>query len=306
MEVVMPAFAAVTKSEVIARVGFKKILIATDYSAFSNKAMHYGLAIARRYHSTVNLVSVVSSLGFAMAGPEAVSEAVHLGIGEAAELRKKLDDGGFLEGVSAQIDVEYGIDVAKQLLEISQKWQPDLIVLGTHGRTGLKKIWMGSVAEQVFRASSCPVLTVGPAVAWPSAQHQSPRILFPTDFSPESLKALHGCVAFAEARGSGLLLLHVAPVPRGEAAIDKARIVAGLQSRLRELLPPHLANKTHVRVEFGNVQSTICSVAEEECCSLIVMGLHGEKGLLEGRWEHAYQIVSDANCPVLTVRTIAT
>jgi nucleotide-binding universal stress UspA family protein len=63
-----------------------------------------------------------------------------------------------------------------------------------------------------------------------------------------------------------------------------------------------MANKIPVRVEFGTVQSTICSVAEEEQCSLIVMGLHAAKGLVEGRWEHAYQIVSQAMCPVLTVR----
>src|SRR6266702_5573775 len=145
----MPAFAVSSaQSEVIARVGFKKILIATDYSAFSNKAMHYGLAIARSYHSKVNLVSVVSSVGFALVGPEAMTEAVRLGIDEANVLRKKLLDGGFLHGVSAEIDIEYCTDVAKKLLEVSHKWEPDLIVLGTHGRTGLKKFWMGSVAEK--------------------------------------------------------------------------------------------------------------------------------------------------------------
>src|SRR3569832_1367008 len=97
----MPTFAAATQTEAIARVGFKKILIATDYSAFSNKAIHFGLAVARAYHSKVNLVSVVSSLGFAMAGPEAIAEAVHIGVNEAAELRKKLEAGGFLENVTA-------------------------------------------------------------------------------------------------------------------------------------------------------------------------------------------------------------
>jgi nucleotide-binding universal stress UspA family protein len=299
----MPGFAtSPANSEVIARVGFKKILIATDYSAFSNKAMHYGLAIARTYHSKVCLANVVSSLGFAMAGPEAVSEAVHLGINEAAELRKKLEAGGFLEGVSAQIDVEYGADVAQQLFEIIRKFDPDLIVLGTHGRTGLKKIWMGSIAEKIFRSSSCPVFTVGPSVAWPKAQQAPPRILFPTDFSPESIRALEGCVAFAEAKGSGLMLLHVAPEPHGEAAADKKRIIDALQTRLRGLLLRPIAGKIPVRVEFGEVQSTICSIAEEECCSLIVMGLHATKGLLEGRWEHAYQVVCEATCPVLTVR----
>ena len=110
----MPGIAASpAKSGVIARVGFKKIFIATDYSAFSNKAMHYGLAIARTYHSKVCLANVVSSFGFSMAGPEAISEAVHLGINEAVELRKKLDAGGFLENVSAQIDVEHGTDIAE-------------------------------------------------------------------------------------------------------------------------------------------------------------------------------------------------
>jgi nucleotide-binding universal stress UspA family protein len=59
-----------------------------------------------------------------------------------------------------------------------------------------------------------------------------------------------------------------------------------------------------VKVEFGDVDKTICSVAEKERCSLIVMGLRGEKGFLLGQWEHAYQVVSAATCPVLTVRPV--
>jgi nucleotide-binding universal stress UspA family protein len=299
----MPGFASSpAKSEVIARIGFKKILIATDYSAFSNKAMHYGLAIARTYHSKVCLANVISSFGCSLAGPEAIAEALQLGVNDAVELRKKLEAGGFLENVSTQINIEHGADVAQQLLEICRKFDPDLIVLGTHGRTGLKKLWLGSIAETIFRSASCPVLTVGPSVAWPKAQQAPPRILFPTDFSPESIRALDGCVAFAEAKGSGLLLLHVAPEPRGEAASDKKRIIDALQARLRGLLSRPNAGKIPARIEFGDAESTICSVAEEECCSLIVMGLHANLGLLEGRWEHAYKVVCEAACPVLTVR----
>ena len=301
----MPAFAGTaTQPEHLSRIGFKKILIATDYSPCSRKAMHYGLAVARSYHSAVNLVSVVSSLGFAMAGPQAISEAVHLGIEEAANLRKHLQAGGFLEGTNTQIQVEYGTDVAKQLLSISEKYKPDLIVLGTHGRTGLTKIWMGSVAEQVFRSSTCPVLTVGPGVPWPKVNHQPPRILFPTDFSPESVAALGGCIALAEARGYALTLLHVAPLPRGEAAADRERIISGLETRLIGLLPPPIAHCTQARVVFGDVESNICSTAELEQCSLIVMGLHHDKSLLEGRWKHAYDVVINATCPVVTVRSV--
>jgi nucleotide-binding universal stress UspA family protein len=301
----MPAFAvSPAKSEVIARVGFKRILIATDYSAFSNKAMHYGLAVARTYHSKVNLVSIVSSPGFALAGPEVISEAVGLGIADAYVLRKKLEDGGLLEGVSTEIDVEYCADAAKKLLEISREWKADLIVLGTHGRTGMMKFWMGSVAEKIFRGACCPVMTVGPAVVWPATLQDSPKILFPTDFSPESVKALDGCIALAEAKGSALLLLHVAPASYGEGDLRRKAITNGLETRLRGLLPHRIANMVPVRVEFGDVHKTICSVAEEERCSLIVMGLHNEKGLLQGHWEHAYQVVSAANCPVLTVRPL--
>ena len=301
----MPAFASTaTQPEHLSRIGFKKILIATDYSPCSSKAMQYGLAVARSYHSAVNLVSIVSSLGFVMAGPEAISEAVHLGIEEAAALRKQLQAGGFLEGTSTQIQVEYGADVAKHLLAISEKYKPDLIVLGTHGRTGFSKIWMGSVAEEVFRSSNCPVMTVGPAVPWPKANHQPPRILFPTDFSGESVAALGGCIALAEARGYALTLLHVAPLPHGEAAADRERVISGLESRLKTLLPPHIAHCTQVRVKFGDIQSNICATAEQEQCSLIIMGLHHDKSLLEGRWKHAYDVVTHASCPVVTVRSV--
>jgi nucleotide-binding universal stress UspA family protein len=284
-------------------VGFRKILIATDFSAYSNKALHYGLRLARRYHSEVEVVSIVSSLGYAMAGPEAVSIAIQLGKKDAEDLRARLSAGKFLDGITAKFVVNHALDVPAALLEACHQLQPDLVVVGTHGRTGFSKMWLGSVAENVFRASSCPVLTVGPVVEWPNPRTEL-RILFPTDFSPESVCALNGCVRYAQASDSGLMLLHVARVPHGEAAGTRQRIVAELENRLRDLLPDEIAAQTHVRVVFGDVCSAICSVAEEEQCSQIVMGLRHHKGLFAGRWEHAYQVVAQAACPVLTVRAI--
>ena len=89
----------------------------------------------------------------------------------------------------------------------------DLIVLGSHGKHGLKKLVLGSAAEQIFRHADCPVLTVGPKVVAPGPGEVAfKHILFATDFSAGSLRALPYALSLAEENQARLALLHVTPL----------------------------------------------------------------------------------------------
>lgn len=95
------------------------------------------------------------------------------------------------------------------LPELIQRYEIDLLVLGSHGRHGIDKLILGSTAEQIFRVASCAVLMIGPT-ATPHAAHSQTlnRILFATDFSPTSLHALRYALSLAEENEAGVVLLH--------------------------------------------------------------------------------------------------
>jgi nucleotide-binding universal stress UspA family protein len=109
----------------------------------------------------------------------------------------------------------------------------DLIVLGTHGRSGVSKLLIGSVAERIFRQSTCPVLTVGPNVLGePGSIADIHTILCPIDFTAESLAAFPYALSLAEENQARLYLMNVVPTP----VLDSEEV--SLMARLKALVPP--------------------------------------------------------------------
>ncbi len=149
-----------------AALAVKNVLFATDFSATSEAALPYATAICRRYGSTLHLAHVLSDANILLlsGGVDYVSmgtlyEDAH------TEANQKLDAiSSRLEGISHHNYVRHG-QVWKSLEGIVAENEIDLIVLGTHGRTGLGKLLLGSVAEDILRHAPCPVLTVGPKVS---------------------------------------------------------------------------------------------------------------------------------------------
>jgi len=139
----------------------KSVLIATDFSEASEKAIRHALAIARHYGAKLYLAHVVSSLAYTLVGPDAVVAATDAVSRDARQLEDHLVRIGTLAGLPHEIVVRQGI-VWEELEAIVRQEQVELVVIGTHARRGLGKLLLGSVAEQVFRHSECLVLTVGP------------------------------------------------------------------------------------------------------------------------------------------------
>jgi len=294
--------------EVAAAVSLKRILIATDFSPASERALWHGLAIARRFGASVDVVHIVDSLGFRMTGTDVVAQAVELAQRDLKKLEAGLVRSGPLDGIPHRMLVEKeSREVWEALYRLIRENDIDVVILGTHGRTGLKKLILGSVAEEVFRHSPCPVLTVGPCVAPELIVTNPPRhILFPTDLSPESLHALPFAIEAGRKCGAELTLMHVLPAISGEARGDRERVFEVMRSRLESLVPDDagLVRNPMCVVEEGYFPAVILNFVNAHQIDLIVLGLRSPEPYVNRLvWQHAYDIVCQARSPVLTLRS---
>ena len=194
------------------QVSLKNILYATDFSRYSDAALPFALSIARRYGSKIFAVHVVSLSPFANTSPTQAWQAlVAQGVREAQETMSRAE--GRWSHVPHETLLRKG-EIWGELSKLIQEKEIDLVVCGTHGRTGVSKILMGSVAEDVYRHAPCPVLTIGPnVVGEPESVGDIHTILYSTDFSPESLAAVPYAVSLAQENQARLYLLHVTETP---------------------------------------------------------------------------------------------
>ena len=298
---------------------FKNILLATDFSEVSQKALTYAGAIAHANEAQLCVVHVLSPEPWIPVPLDPVPLSMDPGRQQAETALRELAAEPQLKDVRHTEIVRRGLlwDV---LTEVIKEKRVDLLVLGTHGRTGLKKLMLGSVAEELFRLTPCPVLTIGPHAKPGKYPVEIRRVLFATDFGTASLDALPYAVDFANEVDGELVMLHVVrPISIAEVGpywypdIDyKERQAADTKdalNRLRKLIP----DASNLKCKVQNVVSThllpdaILDTAAEHEADLIVMGVKGS-GIGAARtsahvpWAIAHEVVCRAKCPVLTVR----
>jgi len=283
------------------QIAFKNILFATDFSSTTGLALPYAVEIARRSGATIHAVHVVQPDIYPLVPPSEWPKIAQ----EEKEFReeKKNQLEKELEGLTHEFLFPAG-NVWKSLANIIENKDIDLLILGTHGRTGMGKVLMGSVAETIFRQATCPVLTVGPAVS-SKASHTAAaalkRILYATDFSPESLAAAPYAVCLAKEHRAELILMHSIQNPEPDQ-VDSA------YDTLRDVVPAatDLEFKPRCVVERGAPEDTILRAAAWHDADLIVLGVRSAQGHLTAitHFSHsiAYKVVTEATCPVLTVR----
>ncbi|MFZ1129632.1 MAG: universal stress protein [Terriglobales bacterium] len=297
----------------------KSVLIATDFSEASEKALRHALAVARHYEAKFYLAHVVSSSSFTLVGPEAVAAATDAAYRDIRQLEEQLVQSGALAGLRHEIIVRQG-KVWEELENVVSQKHIEMVVIGTHARRGFGKLLLGSVAEHIFRHSDCLVLTVGPGCLQDSPIDGSRAVrpfLFATDFSEPSLRALPYAISSANHFQTKLVLLNVLPsVPMPEApnrptagdvmqARDQARR-SSLQ-RLQQLTSqnPKLAAQPEFIVEFGSPSEQILQVADTLKVDVVILGLHRSRHIdtkSHMPWATAYEVVCGAGCAVLTVR----
>lgn len=287
-----------------ALIGFqpKNILYAIDFHRDANLALPYALSIAGRYDSKVYVTHVVDLSPFSTPGPTNALRAIESqAIREAKEAMMELSP--VFGSVSNEVLIRKG-DVWKEISRIVEEKRIELIVLGTHGREGLSKVIMGSVAEKIFRQAPCPVVTIGPKIHGESDRFAHLHsILVPVDFSPASSAAVSLATSLAHTNQARLYLLHVTPVDEGPELT--------LKEGLRNLIPSNVEFSFAPKaiLEAGVPSEKILDRAEELAVDLIVLGVKSP-AILQGTSTHqtmatACKVVSGAGCPVLTVRAPA-
>ena len=292
----------------------RSVLIATDFSEASEKALRYSLALARFYGSRFCLAHVVSSLGLTMAGPGPIAACEEAVSREAADLADSLIQTGALTGIQHKFIVRQG-ELWPELEEIIRQESADLLVVGTHGRQGIGKLFFGSIAEQIFRHAYCPVLTIGPdpdGRPWFKTSSTHPTFLFATDFGPASLHGLPQAIAAADQFGAKLAFLNLVPSAPSHSDDGLRNCQADARMRTLQRLTELADNagldlRPELYAEFKSgrpVSEKILETAERLSADLIIMGLHhsAHTGVPSHlNWTTAYDVVCHASTPVLTV-----
>jgi nucleotide-binding universal stress UspA family protein len=282
------------------RVALRNILMAIDFSPSSDAALDYSVAIARRYGSRIYMTHVIRPDVYQLVSPEAMETVLDQARHYAEQQMAKVLVSGRVRGVPHQVLLGQG-ELWTVLSELIEEHEIDLIVVGTHGRTGLKKMLMGSVAERVFRMAPCPVLTVGPHVPHDAVKRRGPRqILYATDFSATAEGAAGYALTLAQEHQSNLSLLHVLEGDRFDSV--KAETAA---DRLKSLVVPEAALwcTPDFRVAFGHPADEILRAAEDREADLIVLGARKpDFSISQLPPATAYKVVCSAHCPVLTIR----
>ena len=292
-------------ADVSKRVSLTKILVTTDFSEVSDRALDYAIALARRYDARIYLTHVITPDPFQFAEPQ-LAQATYEKVRQAAE--EGMTDiliSGRLRGVAHEVLLEEG-NVWPTLQRLIEKHEIDLVVAGTHGRGKIQKIMIGSVAEEIFRQADTVVLTVGPAVKGAAQQEIELRhILFATDFGPGAERAAAHAFSLAQEHNAHLTLLHVIENAAAYTEQSVARQREINVVRMKQLMPPDAKDwcKPEFRVTFGSAIEEILIGARECKADLIVMGAKPRKSLAGHLpLTIAYHVVTKASCPVLTVR----
>jgi len=319
LEMVPPSTADRKAAEPSTAVAVKNVLFATDFSATSEAALPYAVAICRRFGSTLHLAHVLSETSMLLmtGGVDYVSMGTIYEDAQA-EAKEKLEKiTNELEGIPHRRYVRYG-QVWRGLNGIIDEQQIDMIVVGTHGRTGLGKLLLGSVAEDILRHASCPVLTVGPKVsgraklpAFPKQGHdlaplelELEQIVLATDFAPSAPQIARRAVKLAEEFRARLTLVHVIEdYTHLGSRPDSMEVGVG---RLQALIPADAALQYPVEtvLEFGSPAERILKVAGEREADMIVLGARSARdiGSTHLPWSSAHHVIAQAHCPVLTIR----
>jgi nucleotide-binding universal stress UspA family protein len=302
-------------------VGFKQVLIATDFSDASRRALAYAIAIARRYSSALSIVHAVVPEPREPIPLDALPRELNRRWLEAEQEMKNLDGEARIDDLNHHMLLERG-RVWDVLGSVIQRESVDLLVLGTHGRGGLKKLALGSDAEEVLRLAPCPVLTIGPHVQPAGSRPiEFRRILFATDFGAAANKAFSHALSLAEDCRAKLVLLHlVPPMPvadLGPAAYGPSCYAAeeytnwqrttrdDSMRKLSKLLPPsaELAARPEYVAGTDFLPEGILEIAAAHRIELIVMGANpttSPRMAAHIPWGLIHEIICRAKCPVLT------
>lgn len=289
---------------------FKIILHPTDFSPIANQAFEQALALAQRYDATLRLVHAVTLQGYdAEVVPRGLESAFEKIRQEFENRLEQCVDRASEPKERFETSIRRGRSPSECVLDDALESKAELIVMGTHGGSTVRRFLLGSVAERVVRHASCPVMVLGRAEDEPG---RFENILVPIDFTPTSAHAAGVGLAMALEHDATLHIAHVCSgVTLPPYAADDELLDCGpeIRSRGKEALADFLRRlgadekRTGRYLLDGPVVPAILDFIQKASIDLVVMGTAGHTGLrrmLLG--SVAAQVLHDSPVPVVTVR----
>jgi nucleotide-binding universal stress UspA family protein len=288
-------------------ISIRNLLLLTDFSDESAQAIPCAQGLQRRYGASVYVVHVLdvlpSSLSSAPASVAKVEEIRRTGSERLLQFMRtnQLEKDNFKPVLLAG---EASSAVEQFVLE----HQVDLIVLGSRGDVGMRRLFDGSMAEEIFRSAQCPVMVVGPAVRTRGESGVFNHLFFPTDLGHSSKAAVTYLELLLRGnRQAKVSLAHFFEQDPG-TPYERHKARERAQLELRNMIAPDLRSQiADLVVEFCTPAQGMLEIANGVSADLLLLGVRQGGSFLRasthGLLSIAHHIVSGAPCPVLTVRT---
>jgi nucleotide-binding universal stress UspA family protein len=297
------------------KINFQRILCATDLSDYSNSAVIQAIGMAKEFGSTLFICHVidlplVTMHGAAFVYPEEQIEEMKTGAMD--QIKGLVADSD----LSWEAVVETG-PVSSTLCRLATDKRADLAIFSTHGRTGIKRLFLGSVTERVLRTIACPLLVVTPPekAGMPVKQFKGfgfKQIMVGCDFSADSGRAVDYGFSLAQEFEAEIHLVHVvepfiyrdAMLPDASKTEALSEVASGCRQRLESLVPADAHNWCTVEIacEAGKPFQALKAYADAHRVDLIVLGIRGhslvETMLLGSTTD---RVIRGVACPVLSV-----
>jgi len=281
--------------------GVHQILVPTDFSSGSSRAMKFALAVSERGRR-VTAAHAVDPFPYRL-GPQ---QSRQLKCRQAWVLAQEsmarwLQEGKFSACDSIVIEGE----PAPAIINFAAVKGADLIVLATSARAHAARLMLGSVAEEIFRGVACPVVVLGPNARL-FKRPKLLRLVFATDLEPHSLAAAPQIFKFKNNLSFEVLVMR-AVHPDVTSRSERSRIRMETRLKVEAAIPPRLRKHIkQIHVEFDHPVKAITAFATARKADAIVMGIRSGGELSRAAthipWTVAHRVIAKAKCPVLTIR----
>lgn len=299
-------------------VKLETILCPIDFSDFSRDALDHAVALANWYGAGLTVMHVVPipTMPLPVAGvlvdaalPPSVNTAE-----TAKELSRWAQDSIGSSDLTVKVLVTSGL-AATEIARRAELMSADLLVLGTHGRSGFQRLFLGSVTEKLLRTTTVPIMTIPPPVRKPESIRFK-TILCPVDFSDESMRALDYALSLAKEADARIILLHVVegfvdtPYANEFRNLSVVEYYEQIEVDAAKRLAAAVPNEARTwaqpieRVIKGRAYRQILKMAEDERAELIVMGVRGRGAVDRFIFgSNTHHVIRGATCPVLTLHS---
>ncbi len=289
-----------------------RILCAVDFSEFSRDALNHGIVLAKWYSARLTVLHVYQPMGPVSGLPGEAFLPPTLPEDMVREVQRFCAPLLASSQQSAEITVREG-NPAREITYEAERLPADLLILGTHGKSGFERLFLGSVTEKVLRSTRVPVLIIPPPVRDPGSPVYK-TILCPLDFSDASIRALEYALSLAKEADARLILLHVVEDLLAHADVETLghlslgdyyrHVEHDAVTRLKAMIPNEAGawSTPEPQVIRGRASREILRVVADERVDLVVMGVQG-RGAIDrmvfGSTTH--RVIKESGCPVLTV-----